>query len=176
MPHTPTPRRRTRASNRLAHPGNVDKGKERLTPSQAQKIRKAKAQAKAAREEARENNVNRIAEFERDDMLEEHLNAATPRAPVFTPKPTHERRFSDLTPLPAPEMNDVASSDATNETSSFVQPPSEDTADEPGESAAESNEPTPFKKRKVTKKGAEKMGVHDSAPNVNSKVMPFSSW
>jgi hypothetical protein len=81
MPHTSAPRRQmeTRASNKTAHPGYVDKViPTRRSGVEVQKTRTAKAQAKAAREEAKKNSINRTAEFELADIAKENLADATP--------------------------------------------------------------------------------------------------
>ena len=167
--------------NKDAHPGDVDRARSRRTPLQAQKARKEKARAKAAREEANERNIGRVAEFEHGDMVEEELDAVTPRAPpLFTPKPTQKRRYSERTPLPAPAMELAETSDSEDKASSFIQPVSE-TEEESAHSAVEESEPTPIKKKEVAKKDvkkkeAGKKGVSGSAPKVDSKVMPFSFW
>ena len=87
MANTTAPQRQigTRASNKTAHPGNADKSHGRRSSAEVQKERTAKAQAKAAREEAKQNSINRTAEFELADIAEEGLADATPRPP-FTPK------------------------------------------------------------------------------------------
>lgn len=177
MPRTP---RRTRASNKNAHPGVVDRAKSRRTPLQAQKMRKDKAQAKVAREEEKAKNISRMAEFEHNDMVEEQLDAVTPRAPpLFTPKPTRNQHYAVLTPLPAPAMGQTDASDSVDEVSSFFQPLTE-TEEESINSAVEESEATPIKRRGVakeaTKKAAGKKRANDSAPKVNSKVVLFSFW
>ena len=77
----------TRASNKLAHPGNVEKSsKPRRTSAEVQKEREAKAKAKADREAAKRKAILCAAEFELADMANEDMVDATPR-PSFTPKP-----------------------------------------------------------------------------------------
>jgi hypothetical protein len=61
------------------------KSSKRKTKAEAQQERDAKAQAKAARAEARQQSINRAAEFERIDIANEDGVDATPR-PIFTPK------------------------------------------------------------------------------------------
>ena len=125
----------------------------RRTTAEVQEERAAKAQAKANREDARLQSINRTAEFEHADMANEDLADATPRPP-FTPKPwprPHKQASSDLTPLA--ETSDVDLSD-NFEKASFIPPASEHsvTADE---SAVDSDMPTPVaKKLKVEPKKA----------------------
>jgi hypothetical protein len=127
----------TRASNKTAHPGYVDKvNPTRRTGEEVQKTRTAKAQAKAAREEAKKNSINRTAEFELADIAKETLADATPR-PLLTPK-SRNRTYPDLTPL-------AATSDAEETTdfdrASFMQARSEMSATG-DDSAAESDATT----------------------------------
>ncbi|KAH9166464.1 hypothetical protein EDB89DRAFT_1910690 [Lactarius sanguifluus] len=86
MPKTPSPPRRmsTRASNKTAHPGNVVKNKRRTT-AQVQEEKMAKAKAKEARKVAKQQGINRAAQFEHACLANEDLVDATPR-PLFTPK------------------------------------------------------------------------------------------
>ncbi|KAH9023765.1 hypothetical protein EDB85DRAFT_1894623 [Lactarius pseudohatsudake] len=99
MPKTPSPPRRmsTRASNKTAHPGNVVKPKRRTT-AQVQEEKMAKAKVKEARKVARQQGINRAAEFEHTCLANEDLVDATPR-PLFTPKRRHNQIQSDLTPI-----------------------------------------------------------------------------
>ena len=144
-PCTPAPQRQimTRSSNKTAHPGYVDKvEKTRRTTEEVQKDRKAKAQAKATREAAREKSINRTAEFEVADKTREYLADATPRAhPPFTPKQrlqSHNQAFSDLTPLKATSDSEV---DTNFDRASFV-PDRSETSAQGDDSAAESDAPT----------------------------------
>ena len=75
----------TRARNKTAHPGNVDKSTTRRTKTEVEEERTTKAQAVATRAEAKQQGINRIAEFEHADMVDEDMVDATPR-PLFTPK------------------------------------------------------------------------------------------
>lgn len=155
MPNTSAPKRQmeTRSSNKTAHPGHAVKTTKRRTTAEVQEERAAKAQVKAAREDARLQSINRTAEFEHADMVNEDLVDATPRPP-FTPKPwprPHKQASSDLTPLA--ETSDVDLSD-NFEKASFIPPASERsvTADE---SAVDSDAATPVaKKLKVEPKKA----------------------
>jgi hypothetical protein len=56
------------------------------TTAEVQEECAAKAQAKAAHEDARLQSINRTAEFEHANMANEVLVNATPHPP-FTPKP-----------------------------------------------------------------------------------------
>ena len=155
MPNISVPHRqiKTWSSNKTAHPGDAVKTTKRRTTAEVQEERAAKAQAKANREDARLQSINRTAEFEHADMANEDLADATPRPP-FTPKPwprPHKQASSDLTPLA--ETSDVDLSD-NFEKASFIPPASEHsvTADE---SAVDSDMQTPVaKKLKVEPKKA----------------------
>jgi hypothetical protein len=109
----------TRSSNKTAHPGNVDKSTLRRSTAEVNEERKARARAKAAREEARQQSINRAAEFERADMADEILVDATPR-PLFTPKRPRNQDLSDVTPLP--ETSDVDMSGNFAKSSSDSEP------------------------------------------------------
>lgn len=183
MPPTPTPTPRsrigTRASNKSAHPGFADKGKIRRTHSEVQRERISKAQAKAAREEAKEKNIARLAEFELADEVDENLDNATPRRnPLCTPRVTRDQARLDLTPLTALPMDENSETSDTSETESFVEPPfEEDSEDDLGKSAVESSEPTPVKRRSTVKKVAAKTGnVNESGSHVHSEVVPLYFW
>lgn len=107
MPKSPkSPERRieTRAKNKTTHPGRVDKSSQapRRTKAEVQADKEAKAQAKVAAAEARQQSINRAAEFEYADIAHEDIVDATPR-PVFTPRPrsrrSQGRKTSPLTPF-----------------------------------------------------------------------------
>ncbi|KAH9014123.1 hypothetical protein EDB84DRAFT_1443962 [Lactarius hengduanensis] len=91
MPKTPSPPRRmsTRASNKTAHPGNIVKHKRR-TMAQVQEEKMAKAKAKEACKVAKQQGINRAAQFEHACLANEDLVDATPR-PLFTPKRRHNQ-------------------------------------------------------------------------------------
>jgi hypothetical protein len=140
----------TRASNKTTHPGTAVKAKARRTSAEVQKERTAKARAKEAREDARQNSINRMAEFELADIAEEDLANATPRPP-FTPKQwpaPRNQTYSDLTPLAATSDADANMSDDFDR-ASFVPPRSEMsvTADD---SDVESDAPSPPLKKQKT--------------------------
>ena len=101
----------TRAKNKTAHPGYADKPKTRRTRAEVEEDRKTKAEAKASREEAKQNGIIRMAEFEAADLAEEDLVDATPR-PLFTPRQRskrHNQAYSGLTPIQA--TSDIDTSD-----------------------------------------------------------------
>jgi hypothetical protein len=103
MPSAPVPQHRiaTRSSNKSAHPGLVVKGKQRRTTAEVQQEREAKAQAKAAQEKTKRQNINRTAEFEHAEMANADIVDATPR-PSFTPKPRpapNNYRKAGLSPI-----------------------------------------------------------------------------
>ena len=170
MANTTAPQRqiRTRVSNRTAHPGNADKSRGRRTSVEVQKEHTAKSQAKAAHEEAKQNSINRTAEFKLADIAEEGLADATP-CPPFTPKqwpPPRNQTYSDLTPLAA--MSDVEMSDDFDR-ASFVPPRSEMSATV-DDSAVESDAPTPPpKKQKIQEKAAVKTAAKTTARKAGGK-------
>jgi type II secretory pathway pseudopilin PulG len=103
MPKATPPERQieTRAKNKTTHPGKVVKTVQRRTKAEVQEEKNAKAQAKMALEDARQQSINRTAEFERADIANEDMVDATPR-PIFTPKPrplSRNQRNSPLTPF-----------------------------------------------------------------------------
>lgn len=130
----------TRASNKTTHPGEVVKAKSRRTKDEVQKERDAKAEAKAAREEAKQQSIRRTAEFERDDIDNEALVNATPRPP-FTPKPWPPPRNRNTNNVPIEVSSDVEMTDNFDR-GSFVPPGSEHSATV-DDSAVESDAPTP---------------------------------
>ena len=68
----------TQACNKTAHPGLADRAKTRRTRAEAEELHKNKAQAKAAREEARQESIRRTAAFEVQDKADEDFANATP--------------------------------------------------------------------------------------------------
>jgi hypothetical protein len=78
----------TRAKNKMTHPGKVITAatSQHQTKAKIQQEKDTKAQAKAALAEARQQSINRTAEFERPDIANEDMTNATP-CPTFTPKP-----------------------------------------------------------------------------------------
>ena len=111
----------TRAKNKTTHPGKVDKSPpppRRRTKAEVQQEKEAKAQAKAALAEARQQKIERAAEFERADLANEDMVAVTPR-PIFTPKPrplSRNHRNSPLTPFVGTDTSDIEVSDDLDET------------------------------------------------------------
>lgn len=174
MPRTPsTPGRRigTRASNKQAHPGYAVRAKKRRTHEEVQRERTAKAQAMAAQERARQDDIDSVAEFERNDKIEEGLNDATPRPlPLSTPRVTrnvHADIGTPLSPLPA-GYSETSGEDA----SSFRRPASETEDDDLSSSTVDSSAPTPIKK--VKKAAVKKAGINKPKLRNNAKVIPLS--
>jgi hypothetical protein len=195
MSQTPVPRHQmeTWASNKAAHPGFADRAQGRRTPGEVQRERTAKAEAKAAREKAKQNGIDRIAAFELDDMAKESLVDATPRPP-FTPKLPRSQTnpeltplnynpaYSDLTPLPLTAMRETDSETSDDpDGASSVAPRSEKTYDDPG-SAVESVVATPPPQKKTARgrraataatiEVGEKINVDKSGPDVDPEATP----
>jgi hypothetical protein len=97
----------TRASNKLAHPGELLAPKLRRTKGEVEAEHAAKAQAKVDREEAKKQSIIRAAEFEHADRADEDFVNATPHPP-FTPKPwppiCNKKKAN---PIPVAETTDV---------------------------------------------------------------------
>jgi len=158
----------TRASNKATHPGDAVKSRTRRSTAEVQKERAAKADAKAAREEAKQQSIRRTAEFERDDIDNEALGDATPRPP-FTPKPWPPPHNRNINKAPINESSDVEMTDDFDR-GLFVPPASEHSATA-DDSTVESDVPTPRpakKKKTAAGKGkkAEELEVEiiDSGP------------
>ena len=101
----------TRTRNKTAHPGLVTKTAHRRTTAEVQQERTAKAQAKAAREETKNQSIERAAAFEHAEKANEDMVDATPR-PTFTSKPwppPHNHKTSHL--IPVAEPSDIEMSD-----------------------------------------------------------------
>ena len=142
----------TRASNKLAHPGNVIKPSvPRRTSTEVQQEREAKAKAKADREAAKQQSIVRTAEFELADMVNEDTVDATPRPP-FTSKPwppTRNKKNRKLVPIA--ESSEVKIGDDDSE---FDETPLPSLAPEESvtenELSTESDDPAPLvKKQKI---------------------------
>jgi hypothetical protein len=134
----------TRARNKIAHPRNAVKTSKRRTTAEVQAERAAKAQAKAAQEKARQQSINRAAEFEHADMADEDLVDATPR-PLFTPKSSRIRTNPNLIPLE--EMSDVEMT-YVSDSASFIPPSAEESV--ANNSGVESDvPPPPIKKQRA---------------------------
>ena len=87
----------TRVGNKTAHPGNLIKSTH-WTKAEIEEERIGKAQAIAARTEAKGQHINRTAAFEHADMVNEDIVDATPH-PLFAPKrpaSTHNSTPTDL--------------------------------------------------------------------------------
>ena len=133
----------TRAKNKTTHPGKVCKTTKRRTKEEVQQEKDAKAQAKADLAEARQQSINRTAEFERADIANEDMVDATPR-PNFTPKsrPISRSKNSPLTSFP--NTSDIESYDGHDHETLF-RPASEGSDD----ADAENDTPKPAKKKRA---------------------------
>ena len=127
----------TRAKNKTAHPGYADKPKTCQTQAEVEEDHKTKAEAKVSCEEAKQNGIICMAEFEAADLAEEDLVDATP-CPLFTPRQRskrHNQAYSSLTPIQAtsdidtsdfdgalfkPAKSDISAENPTNKDSDLV--------------------------------------------------------
>jgi hypothetical protein len=76
----------TRAKNKTTHPGEIQKSsKPRRSKEEVQQEKDAKAETRKALADARQQSINRTADFEHADIANEAMVDATPR-PLFTPK------------------------------------------------------------------------------------------
>jgi hypothetical protein len=147
--HTPqssVPQRQmnTRVKNKTAHPGFPDKAKTCQSSAEVQQECMAKAQAKAAREKAKQNSVQRTAKFKLAALVEDSVD--TTPCPLFTPKQMSQswnQAYSSLTPIPA--TSNVETSDFNR--ALFEPAKSESLAENDTESAAESDPPAPLPKK-----------------------------
>lgn len=80
----------TRVGNKTAHPGKIGKPTRR-TKAEIEQERVRKAQATAARTEAKQQCINRTAAFEHADMANEDIVDATPRPPFARKRPASTR-------------------------------------------------------------------------------------
>ena len=158
----------TRSKNKTVHPGTVDKAQQRRTKEEVKEEKEAKARAKKALAEARQQSINRAAEFEHAAIANEDMVDATPR-PTFIPKPRPllKRKNSPLTSLA-----DTSDVEADNVDGSPFIPNSQGLADEE-ESAAdvESDGPRAHptkKKAKTTLKAT--AGKKQETPDVETDV------
>src|ERR1700679_1223357 len=143
VPNNTVPQRRigTRAKNKTTHPGKVVEASHRRTRAEVQQERDGKTQAKKGLAEARQQSINRTAEFERADIANEDMVDATPR-PMFTPKPRPLSRNQKNSPLTSfAGTSDIEVSDNLDETP--FMPGSVDADD----SAVENNIPPPPPKK-----------------------------
>jgi hypothetical protein len=153
MPKSPERRIETRAKNKTTHPGKVVKSSQapRRTKAEVQEDKAAKAQAKAAREEAKQQSINRAAEFETVDIANEDTLDATPR-PIFTPKPQRLSTKPKNSPLTSfADSSDIIFDD--DDETPFM-PGSQGTVDAgtgDSDSAEESDAPPPPVKKKKSK-------------------------
>lgn len=156
----------------MTHPGKVDKPAERRTKAEVKQEKKAKAQAKEALAEARQQSINRAAEFEHADIANEDMVDATPR-PTFIPKPrplSLKRKNSPLTSLA-----DTSDGETDVGESPFI-PNSKGLADadEDVESDAPQAPPTKNKAKTIPKatpaKKRESTDVEANAPDSDEEV------
>ncbi|KAF8802625.1 hypothetical protein BYT27DRAFT_7260921 [Phlegmacium glaucopus] len=145
----------TRTRNRTTHPGLADKTTNRRSTAEVQQERAAKACAKAAHKEAKQQSIDRAAAFEHAEMANEDMVDTTPR-PSFTPKPwppPRNHKTSNLIPIAESSDSDVEMSGSAFfvEISDVMD---ESTDDEPS---------SPAKKRaRATQKAMAGVGVKSS--------------
>jgi hypothetical protein len=133
----------TRGKNKTTHPGKVVKDAKQKRRSKAEMKRDGEAEAKAKADlaEARQESINRTAEFERADIANEDIVDATPR-PAFTPKPrplSRNQRSSSLTPFAS--ATDIEVFDDPDE-APFI-PGSKSLVVDADDSAVENDDPPP---------------------------------
>jgi hypothetical protein len=153
MPKVTPPERQieTRAKNKTTHPGKIVKPSQKRTKAEVQQEKDAKAEAKAALEEARQQSIGRAAMFEHADIANEDMVDATPR-PTFTPKSkpfSHNPKNSPLTPFA-----DTSDIDGLGETPFKPNSPDKSLVDTDN-SAEDSDTPVPPSKKskaKITQK------------------------
>jgi hypothetical protein len=133
----------TRASNKEAHPGNAVKSKMRRTTAEVQQERAAKAQAKAAQDEVKRQNIDRTAQFEYTDMANEAMADATPRPPPkLGPASSYHQNVNS--PLTGMSEDDTVDGDSS---ALFEQP--EITSDNEQEQVSNSEASPPVQKWKT---------------------------
>ncbi|KAI9463520.1 hypothetical protein BJY52DRAFT_1221525 [Lactarius psammicola] len=176
----------TRVSNKTAHPGNTVKAPKHQSKAKVQHEREAKAEAKAARSEARQQSINRAAEFELADMANKDLVDATPH-PVFTPRQRRNQIQSDVSPIT--EKSDTHKSDSEMSESPFLPPPAPNQSSDSGDDlTAESDVPTgrrlkgelkkpvPATKSAATKKaGAKHVGKQKKVVESDAEIVGTSA-
>ena len=147
----------TRASNKLAHPGQVAKTSTCRTSAEVQQERKAKAKAKADCDDAKQQSIIRAAEFERAEMANEDMVNTTP-CPPFTPKPWPPPRNKkkagkvvessdvEMDQLDASSLSPVYKDDSVTESDSPVGSDSESVTESDSDNPTP---PPPTKKQKV---------------------------
>ncbi|KAH9026130.1 hypothetical protein EDB85DRAFT_1893546 [Lactarius pseudohatsudake] len=123
--------------------GNIVKHKRRTT-AQVQEGKMAKAKAKEAHKVAKQQGINRAAQFEHACLANEDLVDATPR-PLFTPKRRHNQIQSDLTPISKTSDSD-SHSDSNNNGDSDNDRDSDNDSDPDSDSeSSDNNEKSAFK-------------------------------
>ncbi|KAH9038774.1 hypothetical protein EDB85DRAFT_2141661 [Lactarius pseudohatsudake] len=186
MSCTSSPPRRmsTRAGNKLAHPGNIVKAAPRRTTADVQRDKTAKAQAKKARQEERQQNINNLAEFEHADMVNEGVDATPRPLALSTPKPLpplrDHRRISHRR---IADSSDGEALDNPVETPSCSEKSAtKDDSSSDSESADEDDDdPPPAKKlkaqttRKATAAAGEKAVGEEPTGKKNKTVVPAST-
>jgi hypothetical protein len=142
----------TRASNKLAHPGELLAPKLRRTKGEVEAECAAKAQGKVDYEEVKKQSIICAAEFEHADRADEDFVNATPHPP-FTPKPWPPvRNKKKANPIPVAETTDVKMSDDVDN-ASFIPPCSEKFVSEDDSAAESDNRPPPAKRPKAQTAG-----------------------
>jgi hypothetical protein len=142
----------TRPRNKTTHPGLADKTMHRRTTAEVQQERAPKAQAKAAREEAKQRGIERAAAFEHADKANEDMVDTTPR-PLFNSKPwppPRNRKTSNRDPVA--EISDVEMSDGALLTESS------DTMDESADQPDEQTPPAKKQKARAPQKATAEAG------------------
>jgi hypothetical protein len=139
----------TRASNKLAHPGEPVTPKPHRTKDEVKAEHAAKAQAKADCKEAKKQSIICAAEFEHSDQADEDFIDATP-CPPFTPKPWPplcNKNKANL--IPVVEISDDETSDDVEmsdvDNASFIPPCSKKSISDDDSLAVESDNPPPSK-------------------------------
>jgi hypothetical protein len=176
----------TRATNKLAHPGNVVKPTvTRRTSAEVQQEREAKAKAKADHEDKETRSILRAAEFEHADMANEAMVDATPRPP-FTPKPWPPKKKAKqpkLVPIAESSENQIGDDDletplapvscdslsSVTEDESFLLVTNDESSVTEDESEIEYAAP-PTKKQKVTEKATRAVGASTKVAERGRKV------
>ena len=160
----------TRTKNKTAHPGYVLKPTQCRKKAEVEQERTLKAQAKEACAEAKKRGINRTAEFEHADLINEDMVDATPR-PAFAPKPMpstrNQRSYAPVVGSGNDDPSDVefvSNKDVAMETESGE--PSEN--DDLGVLSDEI--PLPPKRQKTGK--AKTVTVDDSAVESNKSASP----
>ena len=161
---------KTRAKNKDTHPGIPDRAPPRRTSVEVESERAAKAQATAARQEKKRQNIRRTAEFETADMANEDFVDATPR-PCFTPKPRQPARSRKNASLgPVAEV-----SDGSGDGSTLLFQPLDSEGSVTGEESADDSDPRPLAKKlkaHTTGKAIPKVGRASPPQKKSRKATP----